>query len=123
MLTARFNSIDGGGYGQNICAGIPGAQIGVMITDMWYYGEVNNYPAYGQATPDFSNFGKWGHFSQVVWNSTTEVGCYTSDCTATGLGNTVGVTPFFTVCNYKTQGTFSLGLLSSFANLLLRRQF
>jgi hypothetical protein len=67
---------------------------------------------YGQATPsniDTDAFDKWGHFSQIIWADTTDVGCATVDCTSQGLGN-VGsnVPPFFTVCNYYPAGKISL---------------
>lgn len=99
----------GGGYGQNIAAGVPAANIGVVISDLFYNGEVNYYSGlYGQAQPDMSNFGHWGHFSQIVWKDTTKIGCATYDCSATGLANTgSNVPPHFTVCNYGTPGNYA----------------
>ena len=77
-----------------------------VISNMWYNGEVNDFPAseYGKASPDMSNFSAWGHFSQVVWKSTTEVGCATQYCkTGTDMfpSKTSG---WYTVCNYKGAG-------------------
>jgi len=100
------STADGGGYGQNIAAGVKPDNVSAVITDLFYNGEVNYYNnLYGQANPDMSNFEKWGHFSQIVWKSTSQVGCATVDCTSQGLAN-VGqyVSPFFTVCNYKSPG-------------------
>ncbi|KAL1305242.1 hypothetical protein AAFC00_002157 [Neodothiora populina] len=98
---------DGGGYGQNIAAGVTPDKISAVITDLFYNGEVNYYTQYGKSDTDMSNFEKWGHFSQVVWKSTTQVGCATVDCSAKGLQN-VGsnVAPYFTVCNYGPPGNY-----------------
>jgi hypothetical protein len=70
-----------------------------------YNDEIGYYPLpFGVASPDMSNFEKWGHFSQIVWKSTTSVGCYTQYC-PNGLANTgSGVSPYFTVCNYSPPG-------------------
>lgn len=99
---------NGGGYGQNIAAGLPASNVSAVITDLFYNGEVNNFAGlYGQANPDMSNFENWGHFSQLVWKATTQVGCATQDCSASGLANTGQyVSPYFTVCNYMSPGNY-----------------
>lgn len=98
----------GGGYGQNIAAGVSGDNVTAVITNLFYNGEVNWYSGlYGQAQPSMANFEHWGHFSQIVWKATTHVGCHTQDCSGQGLANTGGdVSPYFTVCNYKSAGMF-----------------
>lgn len=60
---AHNTSIGGGGYGQNLYAGTN--SVTDAITSAWYNGEVNNFKStyYGQATPDLSNFGGYGHVS------------------------------------------------------------
>lgn len=96
----------GGGYGQNIGAGAPDSEVPSMISDQMYGNEVNLYPGYGKE-PDMTNFAKWGHFSQIVWLATEEVGCYTQYC-ENGLSGTSGnISPYFTVCNYKPPGKYS----------------
>lgn len=103
---AHNTAVDGGGYGQNIAAGVPADNITAVITDLFYNGEVEWFAGlYQQAQPSMVNFEHWGHFSQVVWKSTTQVGCATVDCSAQGLAN-VGsdVAPMFTVCNYGPPG-------------------
>nr|POE64895.1 putative pathogenesis-related protein [Quercus suber] len=97
----------GGGYGQNIAAGVKADNISRVITDLFYNGEVNLYEGlYGQATPDFTNFVHWGHFSQVVWKQTSVVGCAVQYCPA-GLSNTgSNIAPYFTVCNYGPPGNY-----------------
>ncbi|RVX67528.1 hypothetical protein B0A52_08881 [Exophiala mesophila] len=96
---------DGGGYGQNIGAGFDAtpAQMRNFVSGNLYNGEVGFYTAYG-SEPNMDDFRKWGHFTQIVWKATTSVGCYTNDCSATGLANAAGVLPFFTVCNYSPPG-------------------
>ncbi|KAK5056600.1 hypothetical protein LTR84_012132 [Exophiala bonariae] len=102
---AHDTSTGGGGYGQNIGAGSPPSDIPSMIGDLMYNDEINFYPGYG-GEPDMSNFHAWGHFSQIVWKSTTGVGCATQYC-PNGLANTGGgVSPYFTVCNYGPPGNF-----------------
>lgn len=106
---AHDTSTNGGGYGQNIGAGASPDGVPALITDEMYNNEIGFFPLpYGQAQPDMSNFDSWGHFSQIVWQSTTSVGCATVDCSASGLANTgAGVAPWFTVCNYKPAGNFA----------------
>lgn len=74
-----------------------------------YNNEIGFFPTpYGQSQPDMGSFDQWGHFSQIVWQSTTSIGCATIDCSGSGLANTgSGVSPWFTVCNYKPAGKFS----------------
>jgi hypothetical protein len=95
----------GGGYGQNIGAGAPPDGVPALITNQMYNDEIGFFPLpYGQASPDMSNFESWGHFSQIVWQSTTSIGCATVNC-PNGLANTGGgVSPWFTVCNYSPPG-------------------
>jgi hypothetical protein len=73
-------------------------------TNMWYNGEVDLFlPSYyGEANPDFSNFDAWGHFSQLVWKSTTKIGCATQYCEAGTMYS--GMSSWFTVCNYAAEG-------------------
>lgn len=94
----------GGGYGQNIGYGFRPVNMGQFVTTGLYNSEVNSYTYFG-GEPDINTLSQWGHFSQIVWQDTTEVGCYTYDCSATGLQNTVSNSlPYFTVCNYAPRG-------------------
>jgi len=80
--------------------------MGAIITSGFYNGEVNFYTYYG-GEPDTDTLHEWGHFSQIVWQATQRVGCYTTNCTASGLGNiepSSGIRPYFTVCNYGPPG-------------------
>ncbi|KAH0416908.1 PR-1-like protein, partial [Aureobasidium melanogenum] len=105
---AHSMDVNGGGYGQNIAAGVEANNVSAVITELFYNGEVGYYNnLYGQANPDMTNFEKWGHFSQLVWKGTTKVGCATQYCSG-GLAN-VGqyVAPYFTVCNYGAPGNYA----------------
>lgn len=117
MLISLFRGPGGGGYGQNIAVfGETGNvkalgeahEIAQASTDMWYNGEIGSFlPSYyGQANPDFSNFDAWGHFSQIVWKSTEEIGCASQYCGAGTIFDGFG--SWFTVCNYGPEGMYSI---------------
>ncbi|KAL1908937.1 hypothetical protein Sste5344_005294 [Sporothrix stenoceras] len=102
-----------GSYGQNIAvygasgdvSSIdPSKIVAQAITDMWYNGEVWQFPSdgYGESNPDMSNFEAWGHFSQVVWVASTEVGCASQYCSPGTIYSGMG--SWFTVCNYRSEG-------------------
>lgn len=112
----------GGGYGQNIAAGVDRDNIASVITDMFYNGEewqFAEYDLYGQANPDMTHFDAWGHFTQLVWKDTTHVACYTTtedDCSVINSLNSEtntwepmssAIPPYFTVCNYKNPGNYA----------------
>jgi len=71
------------------------------ITGLWYNDEFSLYPSFG-ANPDMTNFEKWGHLSQIVWASTTTIGCAISYCEAGQLAS--GMRGWFAVCNYGPAG-------------------
>lgn len=100
--------IGGGGYGQNIAMGAEsdfdlsaGEAASRAITRQWYNNEFDLYPSYG-SEPSMSNFEGWGHLSQMVWESTTEIGCAIALC---GKGKLAGgMEGYFAVCNYSPPG-------------------
>ncbi|OAG44444.1 hypothetical protein AYO21_01440 [Fonsecaea monophora] len=100
---AHNTAAGGGGYGQNIGAGYTPAQVPAMIGNDMYNGEMPYYPLpYGVDNADTTNFAKWGHFSQIVWKGTQQVGCATQFC-PNGVTN-AEFTQYFTVCNYVPPG-------------------
>jgi pathogenesis-related protein 1 len=75
-------------YGENLAAGTDGALDADGVVAMWY-GEIAKY--------DFRRGGfsmETGHFTQLVWKGTTQLGCGTSRCN----GMTIWV------CNYDPAG-------------------
>lgn len=102
-----------GNYGQNIAMwatsdnaaalGEAGA-IGMATHDMWYNGEVDLFlPSYyGESTPDMSNFEAWGHFSQLVWNGSTHLGCHATLCEKGRMY--ADMDAWYMVCNYRPAG-------------------
>lgn len=92
------------GYGQNIGAGAPAEDVPAIITNRMYNGEAPLYDnLYGQADPDMARFKDWGHFSQIVWRNTKEVGCATVKCNPLVIDQEY-VEPYYTVCNYAPPG-------------------
>jgi pathogenesis-related protein 1 len=81
-------SHSGSMYGENLAAGTTGTLRPTDVVTMWY-GENSQYafnaPGFSMST---------GHFTQVVWRNTTQVGCGTSQC------NNMEIT----VCNYDPAG-------------------
>lgn len=101
-----------GGYGQNLASAGDSRDISTQqvnfakraVTSQWYNGEVNNWSFYGSDDPPSgSNLLDWGHFTQVVWKSTTKLGCATVQCPA---GSVLGLQSWYTVCNYGPPGNF-----------------
>lgn len=79
------------------------ASVARAASNGWYNNELGLFPAsdYGKPTPDMSNFHDWGHYSQLVWKSTRQLGCATHFCppgTMNGMGS------WYTVCNYSPAG-------------------
>ncbi|KAL9543690.1 hypothetical protein MBANPS3_007994 [Mucor bainieri] len=79
------------GTGQNIAYGYPSMK---AVVDAWY-NEVSNYNyASGQAL----NGKVTGHFTQVVWKGTTEVGCAATYCS--------NLRATYYVCDYSPPGNY-----------------
>jgi uncharacterized protein YkwD len=59
----------GGAYGENLAAGTQGTLDPGAVVAMWYR-EIMSYSfSHGSFSP------KTGHFTQLVWKATTELGC------------------------------------------------
>ncbi|KKO97003.1 hypothetical protein THAR02_10890 [Trichoderma harzianum] len=102
----------GGGYGQNLASWGSTGDIDDLqlesarrgITDQWYNDEMENWTFFGlDNPPSGSNLDAWGHFTQLVWKSSTKVGCYTAKCPA---GTVLSMPSWYTVCNYGPPGNF-----------------
>lgn len=104
-----------GGYGQNIAEySSSGNVVGLgashmvawAITDEWYDHEEPLFlPSYyGEPNPT-TNFDSWGHFTQVVWKASNEVGCAAQLCPAGTISS--NLLSWFVVCNYRAQGNIA----------------
>jgi pathogenesis-related protein 1 len=80
----------GGKYGENLAAGTTGAMDPESVVAMWY----DEVKGYSFKQPGFSM--QTGHFTQVVWRGTTQVGCAMVQC----KGNDVWV------CEYDPPGNW-----------------
>ncbi len=78
------------------------AAISQAINDMWYP-EVSSFPSssYGQANPS-GDFESYGHWSQLVWVGSTQIGCYTQLCQAGTIYDSMDA--YLSVCNYYPAG-------------------
>jgi hypothetical protein len=97
-LHARY--VDGGNYGQNLAMG-SGCSISDSI-NMWYDEASSFAPYYGEASPG-GNFMDYGHFTQLVWKSTTAIGCAQTNCGG-GSGGSEAASGNLVVCNYYIAG-------------------
>jgi uncharacterized protein YkwD len=61
-------------FGENLAAGTSGTLDGQAVADMWY-DEVKLYQF-----PDGGFSMQTGHFTQVVWRQTTQIGCGVATC-------------------------------------------
>ncbi|KAK0669270.1 CAP domain-containing protein [Cercophora samala] len=105
-------SINGGGYGQNLAMWAGSEKVEQVdragaaaraISNGWYNNELELFPAseYGRANPSAqaqATFSQWGHFSQLVWKDSKQVGCFTALCPAGTIVK--DMMSLYTVCNY-----------------------
>ncbi|KAI5958093.1 hypothetical protein KGF57_002901 [Candida theae] len=75
----------GGKYGENLGVGY---KSGSTVVDAWY-DEGNNY--------NYNTASSFDHFTQVVWEGTTKVGCAYKDCSAQNWGK-------YIICSYDPAG-------------------
>ena len=64
----------GGRYGENLAGGTSGTLDGQAVTDMWY----DEIKLYSFPSGGFSM--QTGHFTQVVWKQSTQLGCGVTTC-------------------------------------------
>jgi uncharacterized protein YkwD len=77
-------------YGENLAAGTTGAMPPEAVVTMWY----DEVAKYDFKKPTFSM--ETGHFTQVVWTTTTQVGCGMAQCKGMDIW----------VCNYAPPGNW-----------------
>ncbi|KAJ3887050.1 CAP domain-containing protein [Lentinula edodes] len=84
----------GGNYGENLAAAAPQGISVQQGVSMW----MAEASQYNYSNPTFSS--STGHFTQVVWKSTTSVACAIATCNF--LGNGTG----YLVCRYDPPGNY-----------------
>lgn len=77
----------GGPFGENLAAGYVGGRSPV---DAWY----DEISKYDYSNPGYS--GPTGHFTQLIWKDTTQVGCYEVKCNNEWRQ--------YTICEYSPRG-------------------
>ncbi len=91
---AQIGTLQHSGPGQNLAMGTAGAFSLTQLVDLW--GHEQRYFHNGNF-PDISTTGNWadvGHYSQLIWATTTQVGC--------GYAENHGQA--FLVCDYNPPG-------------------
>lgn len=86
-----FEHSTGNKYGENLAAGTSGAMDPETVVTMWY----DEVKLYRFDKPGFSM--QTGHFTQVVWRGTTELGCGVAQCKGMDVW----------VCNYAPPGNWA----------------
>lgn len=85
----RLMHADGSGYGENLAAG---GDIGAQrAVDMWA-GEKDNY----RYSPTYELQTNTGHYTQIVWRKTSEIGCASANCSGSSV----------VVCRYRPPGNY-----------------
>ncbi|KAF2865572.1 CAP domain-containing protein [Massariosphaeria phaeospora] len=96
-----------GDQGQNLATNSGDSfNVTSAITEGWYKGEMAAMaPYWGLENIPEEAFKGIGHLTQVLWKSTTKVGCVSINCgTKMKVGGKVSDMNKFTVCNYAAAG-------------------
>ncbi|KAJ3762743.1 CAP domain-containing protein [Lentinula raphanica] len=93
----------GGNYGENLAAEAPQGITVQEGVNLW----MDEASQYNYSNPTFSS--STGHFTQVVWKSTTSVACAIGNCSFLGSGTGYLVCRYFPPGNYLGQFAQNVG--------------
>ena len=98
--STQYASMGGtGGLGENIAAGAPSQTVSAAVQswldEQQYYDHTTNSCATGQ---------QCGHYTQIVWSTTTQAGCAKVSCTQNSPFG--GGTWDFSVCDFNPPGNY-----------------
>jgi uncharacterized protein YkwD len=100
--SAQYDSMGGkGGLGENIASGAPSQTIAGAVAS--WVGEETNYD---HATNTCASGQVCGHYTQVVWSSTTGVGCAKVHCTTNSPFGAKFPDWDYSVCDYSPPGNY-----------------
>ncbi|KAG0173856.1 hypothetical protein DFQ28_002563 [Apophysomyces sp. BC1034] len=85
------------GYGENLAYGYPSWNTSITA---WY----DEYKLYNYNNPGYNS--KTGHFTQIVWKDTTEIGCGVTNCPGLGELYTCSYTPQGNIVDYSDAGKY-----------------
>jgi len=104
----------GGAYGENLAGGLLGEKAASAV-GRWYE-EKSNYdfsaPGDCLAKGTCESIGETGHFTQVVWRDSKQLGCGMATCPGTLFGWSAGQgNAIFYVCRYSPPGNVDSGAI------------
>ena len=107
--SSEYDSMGGsGGVGENIAAGSPSQTVAGAVAS--WVNEKANY-TYGTFPNTCAPGDDCGHYTQIIWKTTTSVGCAQVHCTTNSPFTDAGPSnPFYqwdySVCDYSPRGNF-----------------
>jgi pathogenesis-related protein 1 len=101
--SAQYDAMGGtGGLGEDIASGAPTESVSGAVTD-W----VNEEQYYDHATNTCASGEVCGHYTQIVWSTTTGVGCAQTNCTTGSPFGTFSNGDWtYSVCDFSPPGNY-----------------
>jgi pathogenesis-related protein 1 len=101
--SSQYDAMGGtGGLGEDIASGAPTESVSGAVTD-W----VNEEQYYDHATNTCASGQVCGHYTQIVWSTTTGVGCAQTNCTTGSPFGTFSNGDWtYSVCDFSPPGNY-----------------